>query len=229
MKKFVLGAALMAAASSGQAAISVGSYVFENNAFVDVVTSFSGTGMYDGTSYANPLDAQLPVTDINVSTFYATAPSPGYDNVTLGLGFDDNGAYNGSEADAAFVFLWDQTGNGINVTINGVSQSVSPETLYGCGSPSTQCVADGVAWNGNTLNNQYLGIALVDFSDFGLAFGDALPGDIELQMIQNSSTVPVAFSLGGVFYTTPVPVPAAVWLFGSGLLGLVGVARRRRV
>ena len=27
---------------------------------------------------------------------------------------------------------------------------------------------------------------------------------------------------------TVVPVPAAVWLFGSGLLGLVGVARRRR-
>lgn len=26
----------------------------------------------------------------------------------------------------------------------------------------------------------------------------------------------------------PVPVPAAVWLFGSGLLGLVGLARRRR-
>jgi hypothetical protein len=28
---------------------------------------------------------------------------------------------------------------------------------------------------------------------------------------------------------TYVPVPAAVWLFGSGLLGLVGVARRKRV
>ena len=28
--------------------------------------------------------------------------------------------------------------------------------------------------------------------------------------------------------TSPVPVPAAVWLFGSGLLGLVGVARRRK-
>lgn len=28
-------------------------------------------------------------------------------------------------------------------------------------------------------------------------------------------------------YTTVVPVPAAVWLFGSGLLGLVGIARRK--
>ena len=28
--------------------------------------------------------------------------------------------------------------------------------------------------------------------------------------------------------TTVIPVPAAVWLFGSGLLGLVGVARRRK-
>ena len=26
-----------------------------------------------------------------------------------------------------------------------------------------------------------------------------------------------------------VPVPAAVWLFGSGLLGLIGVARRNSV
>jgi hypothetical protein len=25
-----------------------------------------------------------------------------------------------------------------------------------------------------------------------------------------------------------IPVPAAVWLFGSGLLGLVGVARRKK-
>lgn len=28
--------------------------------------------------------------------------------------------------------------------------------------------------------------------------------------------------------TNPVPVPAAIWLFGSGLIGLVGVARRKK-
>jgi hypothetical protein len=28
-------------------------------------------------------------------------------------------------------------------------------------------------------------------------------------------------------YRTVVPVPAALWLFGSGLLGLIGAARRK--
>jgi hypothetical protein len=27
---------------------------------------------------------------------------------------------------------------------------------------------------------------------------------------------------------SPVPVPAAVWLFGSGLIGLIGVAHRKK-
>jgi hypothetical protein len=48
-------------------------------------------------------------------------------------------------------------------------------------------------------------------------------------------SVTVAFSLSansnvgasGFVQQTPVPVPAAVLLFGSGLLGLIGVARRR--
>jgi len=32
----------------------------------------------------------------------------------------------------------------------------------------------------------------------------------------------------GTVTNTVVPVPAAVWLFGSGLLGLVGIARRKK-
>ena len=36
------------------------------------------------------------------------------------------------------------------------------------------------------------------------------------------------FDFGVSVATSAVPVPAAVWLFGSGLLGLVGVARRKK-
>jgi YVTN family beta-propeller protein len=39
---------------------------------------------------------------------------------------------------------------------------------------------------------------------------------------------PGATDLHGLAYVSAVPVPAAVWLFSSGLLGLLGVARSRR-
>jgi len=38
----------------------------------------------------------------------------------------------------------------------------------------------------------------------------------------------ICFDNAGGCPTSPVPVPAAIWLFGSGLLGLVGMARRKK-
>ena len=50
---------------------------------------------------------------------------------------------------------------------------------------------------------------------------------------ENPATVGVKvsvdnFSLNAPNTPNPVPLPAAVWLFGSGLLGLIGVARRKK-
>ena len=47
---------------------------------------------------------------------------------------------------------------------------------------------------------------------------------------QNTSFASGSSSVDGVtalFSTTVVPVPAAAWLFGSGLFGLLGIARRK--
>ena len=66
---------------------------------------------------------------------------------------------------------------------------------------------------------------------FGMPLGDYLGGmNISFNMI-GSPSLGSAFNsdilLSGDIVNSPVPVPAAVWLFGSGLIGLVGVARRR--
>ena len=47
-----------------------------------------------------------------------------------------------------------------------------------------------------------------------------------LAMLSDSSFP--GFNANFNFTAAAVPVPAAVWLFGSGLLGLVGVARRKK-
>ncbi len=45
-----------------------------------------------------------------------------------------------------------------------------------------------------------------------------------------SNSIPITnINIEGCFdKNTPVPVPAAIWLFGSGLLGYLGMAKRRR-
>ncbi len=57
----------------------------------------------------------------------------------------------------------------------------------------------------------YLGTNPVDIIRLGIDYGSAVPALV-----------------GGYNSTAVVPVPAAVWLFGSGLIGLVGVARRKK-
>ena len=226
MKHWMTAVVLMLAGASAQAApLVLGNYTLYG--LPDTVTRFTGTGMYDGSGYANPLSEPGPVTDDSALTFYATVPYAGYDAVSLGLGFSDGGVLNGPGDDLLFLFTWDQTGNDIALTINGTTRALSLQTLYGCGSPTTQCVLDGMQWMGNTYDNNQLLVGLADLSDFGLGPGATLPGDLELSLTQGGSNS-IVFNLAGTLHEmTPVPVPAAFWLMASGL-GVLGAWRRRR-
>ena len=68
------------------------------------------------------------------------------------------------------------------------------------------------------------GLDALDFNVFGTPGPGGNPGPF-LSVARFQSTGP---SGGDSDWVGAVPVPAAVWLFGSGLLGLVGVARRKK-
>ncbi len=85
-------------------------------------------------------------------------------------------------------------------------------------------VAMGILFDWNTNNGiPILNIVNADGSGVDID-GDGTLGDIGCcGPIWQGATAP---GFSGV--VSSVPIPAAVWLFGSGLVGLVGVARRRK-
>ena len=72
------------------------------------------------------------------------------------------------------------------------------------------------------LNDELVGIISTASPSVSAVFAD--PSITQVIQIVNTDAALLNYD----FYTTPVPVPAAAWLFGSGLLGLIGFARRKK-
>jgi hypothetical protein len=68
-----------------------------------------------------------------------------------------------------------------------------------------------------SLGELYFVKERVNFDDFVTGELDVLPGKWNFN---------IANGAGSLEYK-PVPVPAAVWMFGTGLLGLLGLNRRK--
>lgn len=102
----------------------------------------------------------------------------------------------------------------------------------------------GLSNNEITLTNPYVSVVLYDLASYSAELWDAA-GRIAsgMSFVTNTLTASTTYTLKiigdpnglvGGSYTfgatvNPVPVPGAVLLFGSGLLGLVGLRRRQIV
>ena len=72
--------------------------------------------------------------------------------------------------------------------------------------------------------------SLGELSSLILQIDNSAGDRIQMGVTGGSGTLPgIGYQFDGTWTrVTAVPIPAAVWLFGSGLLGLVGIARRKR-
>ena len=92
---------------------------------------------------------------------------------------------------------------------------------YGSDSPIQRLTCDAVTVTGALLSDTITLDGLVGLETFDFNWGSL--ASVSWTNVDPSQ----ALQLDNISVsTTVVPVPAAVWLFGSGLLGLVGVARR---
>lgn len=102
----------------------------------------------------------------------------------------------------------------------GPLASVTVDSLIFNGTDYTASVtaASGIASDGSGLTG-----GNITFAPSSIAF--VLAAETDQVTIVNAG----ATNYMGDWKVATVPVPAAVWLFGSGLLGLIGMARRKRV
>lgn len=110
--------------------------------------------------------------------------------------------------------------------------------MYGSSSPEithTDVHADDLhtfviqeaGWGGNvefSALSEYSNEKRID----AVLLGGGRVDDFDLSVVVEGRTFDGVDNWAQVFGPTSVPLPAAVWLFGSGLLGLVGVARAKR-
>lgn len=111
---------------------------------------------------------------------------------------------------------------------------------------TTLALDPGFSRSPDVLTNELEGLAFGNFNGLSgpgvvgtLTFKAEAVGDIVLSMAVTSEALKGGEFISATTYgpqlvtfgtadVSIVPVPAAVWLFGSGLLGLVGLARRKK-
>jgi len=116
------------------------------------------------------------------------------------------------------------TTNGSTATFNGTYNSGTGDFTATSGSSLiTSCVNNGGIIDGCS-SPTFAGVGgVTTFLTLSGTVNATTGGHIDITASSNGANINSTYTV-----TPTVPVPAAAWLFGSGLLGLAGTARRRR-
>ncbi len=178
--------------------------------FADVDTSAAGLEVTYGTGAINGRNV-FGVNWIDVDYFVSDPSHTNRNSFQLLL--TDRSDIAAGDFDIEFNYdqiQWEsgQASNSDDNGLGGVSAVVGYSN--GSGNPGTFFELDGSLVNGTFLDDNILS---------GLIH-NSINSDVDGRYIFEARN-------GNIIMPPEVPVPAAIWLFGSGIIGLLGIARRR--
>ena len=112
----------------------------------------------------------------------------------------------------------------IDVSVGGFCFTTGLDNL-GCGGFGAVVPVDSIDGAGVTFAGSLPTGGFLDITTFSPTFTIFIPISFDLTAGTFEATSPLG-GVTGTFGPAPVPVPAAVWLFGSALLGMMGIRRR---
>ncbi len=198
-------------------------------------TPVSGTATFDtatgaGSAAINPFSffggGLASATTVSFQAIGDGMGSPAGTLVAGTMGFNWNGNF-GIPVTAIF----DAAGFFANVPAPGASVTIGT----GCAGCATSSTADAAVGSPAVIGA--VPMAMTNYNTAGTTMGSLFPLTDDGISGSPMTTAPFPGFNANFDFTSinatntsvgEVPVPAAVWLFGSGLMGLVGVARRRR-
>ncbi len=216
MKKVLLGLGLVLL-SQQSLAVSVAGVDFVNIA--DQLNASVGTYQSNWVPGGAGTEANSMVDENGATWVYSSSAT-----ATMDVYFSSAALFDVSSVDLAMLFVGD-AGHSGGVTLLG-------GTLDGLFSAFSLPAGAGYTGFNSSTTPAPPGGTSTDYGIFASSldlagiFGSGTFSGVRLD-ISNASAAPsmLGTTSAGV---AVVPVPAAVWLFGSGLIGLVGIARRRR-
>jgi len=192
-------------------------------------SSFSATTTYtDEASFLNDAGSELFVIDFDG----LANPSVG-DGVFSGQ--VDFGSPEATDPDSVYYNSGAMSDNGSTTATNNVGpvdgSFLTPEAVFAF---SLEFSSSG---NPQTISIFDLGGTIIDSvltpagGFFGLLSDTQIGSFLVTNGIFSGTGEPDRFFIDDfkAYSTSPIPVPAAVWLFGSALIGFIGMSRRRKV
>ncbi|MGO9993424.1 MAG: VPLPA-CTERM sorting domain-containing protein [Steroidobacteraceae bacterium] len=199
--------------------------VQNNTSIAGINSTIAASTTLQGFLASNPTSGDIWT--VEAGQFNGTATTPTDPNPGQGIAIFTSTSLTSNTANTT-----SKSQANLNSYLNGLNQDVIQNTggLYAL---NTATETTAAAYS-SAAQKKYNFLTLADGGTAGTAsdlfgFTGNSSGHLQsyiLGTVNFSSAGTLTFT--GNTETAPVPLPAAVWLFGSGLMGLVGVSRRRK-